>query len=297
MKWGMPYMGNKSDIASSLSMMFPKAENFYDLFGGGGAMTHYLAANKAHKYKNFHYNEIVPSTADLFKRAINGEFSCDNFKPEWISREDFFARKDNDAYVRICWSFGNNQKDYLFGEDIESYKKSMHMAVVFNEFDDVAARVFGFKKWPEKYNTIKLRRSFLAECVRKSGGKKQLQQLDRLQQLQRLERLQRLEQLEELGNISITALDYRDVQIKPNAVVYCDIPYENTGKYIMPFNKKAFLDWAATRDFPVFISEYKIEDERFKIVYSVEKTVKLSPKGTSKQLDGLEKLYWNGKTI
>lgn len=289
MNFGIPYMGNKSDIVASLALNFPAAENFYDLFGGGFSVTHYMLTNKAHKYKNFHYNEIVPSTVELVKKAINGDFNYDKFKPEWISREDFFKRID-DPYVRICWSFGNNQKAYLFGTDIEAYKKSMHMAVVFEQFDETAKKVLGLSAWPKQVDTIKARRMYLAQKIRFDLKKdcKQLEQLERLERLQQLEQLQRLE---------LTALDYRDVVIKPNSVVYCDIPYKGTAEYLKEFSHKEFFDWAATREFPVYISEYNISDTRFKLVYSVKKSVKLSQTNQHKMKDDNEKLYWNQKVL
>lgn len=104
-------------------------------------MTHYLLKEKPHWYKHFHYNEIESSTVELVKAAIRGDFNEKKFKPAWISREEFFAQKDQDAYVRICWSFGNNQKDYIFSKEIELYKKSLHMAIVFDEFDDTVQQV------------------------------------------------------------------------------------------------------------------------------------------------------------
>ena len=107
-KYGIPYMGSKDKIAGSLALNFPQKKHFYDLFGGGFSVTHYMLINRARDYEHFYYNEIVPSTVELVRKAIAGEYSYDRFKPEWISREQFFKRID-DAYVRICWSFGNNQ--------------------------------------------------------------------------------------------------------------------------------------------------------------------------------------------
>lgn len=299
MNFGIPYMGNKADIVESLALNFPAAENFYDLFGGGFSVTHYMLTNKAHKYKYFHYNEIVPSTVELVKKAINGDFNYDKFKPEWISREDFFKRID-DPYVRIIWSFGNNQKNYMFNEDIEKYKKSLHMAVVFNEFDSISKKVLGFDKWPKQVDSIFKKRIYCRQKVRhdsKQKGRGQLQQLQRLQRLQRLEQLERLQQLEQLEQLqqlerlTITSLDYRDVIIKPNSVVYCDIPYKGTAGYLGNFNHKEFYDWAATRDFPVYISEYNIDDPRFKLIYKVDRKTKLSQKGCTDHHS--EKLYIN----
>ena len=308
--FGIPYMGSKAKIAASIALNFPSAENFYDLFGGGFSMTHYMLENKAKRYKHFHYNEINAHIVGLVKRAIAGEFNYDRYKPEWISREDFFKRKDTDAYVRCIWSFGNGQKSYLFGEDIEPYKKSMHMAVVFDEFDDLAVKTLGFKGWPKSENTITKKRLYLRRKIEhyrvtkipehlhkylSESQREKLNQIDnlrKLQQLERLERLERLEQLEQLERLSFSAKDYRDVEIRPNSVVYCDIPYKGTADYLNSFDHKAFYEWVMTRDFPVYVSEYSLDDSRFKLVYSVDKRSLLSADKSVGNKS--EKLFWNG---
>ena len=303
--YGMPYMGSKDGIISSISPFLPEAENFYDIFGGGGSVTHFMMLNKSNKYRYFHYNEIVESTANLFKDAIDGKYSYDIFKPEWVSRDDFFKRKDHDAYIRICWSFGNIQRCYLFGKEIEQYKRSIHQAVVFSEFNDIAIKYLGIKSWPTNVDTIKKRRAYLRQKIKfnfkleKIGRIKRLQQLEQLerlqqlQQLQRLERLQQLEQLEQLERLVITSKSYDQIEIKPNSVIYCDPPYKNTTSYLNSFNKNLFLDWAANIDYPLFISEYDINDSRFDLIYTVEKRSMLSADKTVG--NKLEKLYWNRK--
>ena len=40
----------------------------------------------------------------MFLDAIEGKFADET---RWISREDFFALKDTDTMVSVCWSFGN----------------------------------------------------------------------------------------------------------------------------------------------------------------------------------------------
>lgn len=40
MNYGLPYLGSKSKIANDIISLFPPAENFYDLFAGGCAITH-----------------------------------------------------------------------------------------------------------------------------------------------------------------------------------------------------------------------------------------------------------------
>jgi site-specific DNA-adenine methylase len=317
-------MGSKAKIVPSLAMNLPPATHFYDLFGGGFSVTHYMMEHKASRYKHFHYNEIKADVVELVKRAIAGEYNYKKFKPPWVSREDFFRLKDHDAYVRCCWSFGNDQKTYLFGEDIEAYKKSMHMAVVFDQFDPLAAEVLGFEKWPFNVISVKQKRIYLRQKIefyRKTKiprilhqflSEKQLQtisgynqvkeleqleRLERLQELQQLERLERLqqleqlEQLEQLQQLTCTSKDYREVEILPDSIVYCDIPYQGTADY-GAFNHKEFFDWAATREFPVYISEYNISDKRFKLVYDIDKRSLLSS-NKNKCVNKSEKLYWN----
>ncbi len=294
-KWGCPYMGSKDKIAESIAMIFPKATHFYDLFGGGFSISHCMVLNKRHRFQHFHYNEIKADIVDLVKRAVAGEFNYDSFKPKWISREDFFDNLD-DPYIRVCWSFGNNQKTYLFG-DIEPYKKSMHMAVIFDQFDETASKVLGFSSWPSEVKTVKQRRFYLGQKVAfdsKGMSRGELQQLQQLERLQQLEQLQRLEQFERLERLHFTALDYRDVEILPSSVVYCDIPYQGTGCYGNNFNHKDFFDWAASRPFPVYISEYNIDDHRFKLVYTVDKRSEFSVKKSNTIMS--EKVYWNGVT-
>ena len=297
-KYGIPYMGSKSKICKDIAFYFPNAKNFYDLFGGGFAVTHYMMTQESDRYETFHFNEIKSGVVDLIKRAIAGEFNYEVFKPAWITREDFFA--SDDAYVKVCWSFGNNQKDYMFGKNIEAYKKSMHQAVVFDEFDDLAEMTLGFKNWPKEVTTIKQKRLYLRqkiehyrvtkipEDLHKFLSKKQMEQLGRLQQLEQLEQVEQLQQLKQL---QITALDYRNVKILKDSVVYCDIPYFKKTDYQNDFNHQEFFHWAAKRDFPVYVSEYNIDDSRFKLVFEIEKRSTLSASGFGGEK--IEKLYWN----
>ena len=98
MRYGMPYKGSKNSIAAEIISILPPAKHFYDIFGGGGAMTH--AAALSGKYQYIHYNELNPLICKGFKMAVNGEFKHER---RWISREYFHAHKGDDPYVAICW--------------------------------------------------------------------------------------------------------------------------------------------------------------------------------------------------
>ena len=129
MRYGMPYMGSKNDIAKYLIDILPAGERFVDLFGGGAAMTH--AACLSNKWKKVYYNELNPLVVDLFKRSISGEFS--KTKPEWISREKSKERRDKDGMIAYVWSFGNKGGNYLYSKEIEPWKEALHYARVFND--------------------------------------------------------------------------------------------------------------------------------------------------------------------
>jgi site-specific DNA-adenine methylase len=294
-EFGLPYQGSKDKIIPSLAMFFPKAEHFYDLLGGGGSVTHYMMLHKINNYTNFHYNELRPGIAKLFKESIEGKYNYNSYKPPWLSKVDFDNLSADDAFNRLVWSFGANYRDYQCNADTEIKKKSLHNAIVFDDFDGFAAKVFGFNVWPLSFNSIKKRRLLLsARC-------KKLNLTIRLEQLEKLERLQQLENIQPIsGKLSITSKDYRDVEILPNSVIYCDIPYIHTGGYgnnknISSFDHKAFYDWAANIDAPVFISEYTLEDNRFKHIYSIKKMALMRAK--EKREIKEEKLFWNGKTL
>lgn len=119
-KYGLPYQGSKSKLAERIVALLPPATHLYDVFAGGCAVAH--AALLSGKFKEVHANDITDSVT-LFEDALNGKYENES---RWISREDFFRLKDSDPYVRIVWSFGNNQRRYLYSREIEPYKKAVH---------------------------------------------------------------------------------------------------------------------------------------------------------------------------
>lgn len=84
---------------------------------------------------------------------------------------------------------------------------------------------------------------------------------DRIKSLERLERLERLNGVSSPVKPTRLCLDYRDVEIAPDSTVYCDIPYIGTTKYISgDFDHNAFYEWALSRPFDVYISEYSMPE-------------------------------------
>jgi site-specific DNA-adenine methylase len=297
-KYGIPYMGSKGSHAEQILSLIPEADNLYDLFGGGFSISHCALSSFRKKWKHVHYNEIKADVVDLVIKAINGDFNYSKFKPKWISKEEFKQKKDQDAYIRLIWSFGNNQKNYLFNPELEFFKKSVHNAVVFSEFDQTAKELLGFDRWPDGYGSIKKRRIFYRSALRgkmrSEFSAKTRHELADLQQLEQLQQLQQLERLQQLEPFSTSSLDYRKVPIKENSVIYCDPPYKGTADYGNGFNSTEFLIWAKEHKTPIFISEYEIKHPGFFRIYAKTTIKKLTAKTKSGERGvAIENLYAN----
>ena len=296
-RFGISYMGSKNQIVKALISQLPSAKYFIDLFAGGCAMTH--GAMLSGKYERFIANDISDAPS-LFQRAINGEFRDEK---RWISRDDFFALKDKEPYIRYCWSFGNKGDGYLYSREIEPYKKAFWEFAVFKNPQPL--RAYGFNvdellDLPTSYERRIAFRQYLAKIpfvdkkgshfyyklseLKKYKGFYNNTRLGRLQSLESLERLQRLEKQESFKSLEIHQGCYKKVELpEPSeCVIYCDPPYINTAGYIGDFNHDEFYDWCiekAKQGYKVFISEYDMPRDRFKSVFSIEKRQTLNGKG------------------
>lgn len=364
-KYGLPYQGSKNAIADWVIEHLPGSGTLVDLFCGGCAVTH--AALLSGKWERIIANDLHGDAPQLFMDAIAGKYTTETEK-RWISREDFFRLKDTDAYVRLCWSFGNDGNTYLYAKEIEPFKKRLHELVFA---DTVAERMSAWRAFVAEFNRLnrdmdvlsgKARRlcaecgaapveradgSIDAENTRKSvfrahskeireymraalrDSEKRASDVDRLlgtngmaghyfgesqwelpteeayeemktiipgltvpwatlnEKLNTLEILQRLQSLQSL---QVSGLDYRDVKIPGDAVVYCDIPYNCTAdNYGVRFDRAAFLDWADIQTAPIIISEYCIDDDRFTMLAEVEKRQLMQ--GAKHQKKVTERLY------
>ena len=253
-KYGFPYKGSKNKLAEKIVKLFPDAENFYDLFCGGCAITH--RALIENRWKNYVINDIDSRCPKLFLDAINGKFKDET---RWISREDFYKLKDTDPYVAFCWSFGNNLRDYLYAKDLEPYKKAWHYALYFSDYTEAK------KLLNEKIEEIDKEKNFYKKYLLSKKYVKYNPRIDKLQGLHNLRRLQSLESLESLERLETSNLSYNEFEIKPNSIIYCDIPYFNTNSYgkknVNTFDYKCFYDWCKNQKELVFISSYDMPDD------------------------------------
>ncbi len=266
--YGLPYMGSKNRIAAKVINALPAAKHLYDMFAGGCAITH--AAALSGKFEHIHFNDLNGSVTQLFLDAVNGKYANET---RWINRETFFALKDTDPYVSICWSFGNDERAYMYGVHLETWKRAYWNAVVhgdYSEFEAIGIRI------PQHCRTRAGVRTYIRthheQCkqtyIRYMGdyGEK-MQSLQRLQRLERLQMLQRLQRLFELPSLERSVLSYEQLQIEPDSVIYCDPPYKDTHGYISgAFDHEAFYEWCIKQTAPVYISEYNMPEDRFRVV-------------------------------
>lgn len=282
MRYGIPYKGCKSKYAEQILSHIPSADNFYDLFCGGGAITH--CALLQNRWKNYIMNDIDEGLSQLFVDAVNGKYKDEK---RWISREEFLKLKDTDAYVRYIWSFSNNGRDYMFSKEIEETKRLGHNAVVFNDIEPLEKYLSMDLSELRQIDNFRDRKRYIMSLYQKTIKAKGL---ERLEHLERLERLQRLDNTSnKLINLN---QDYRNVEIKSNSVIYCDIPYKDTDGYERKTNKssfdyESFYDWCERQTEPVFISEYTMPDNRFKCIMEIEKTSSFCATNNKKTVEKL----------
>ena len=281
MRYGIPYKGCKSKYAEQILSYIPSADNFYDLFCGGGAITH--CALLQNRWKNYIMNDIDKGLSQLFVDAVNGKYKDEK---RWISREEFFKLKDTDAYVRYIWSFGNNGRDYIYGKNVEEIKRLGHNAVVFNDIEPLEKYLSMDLSELYKVDNFRDRKRYITRLYKKAKITKCLQHLENLERLQRLDNISN-----KLINLN---QDYRNVEIKSNSVIYCDIPYKDTDGYEKKTNKSSFdydyfYDWCENQTEPVFISEYTMPDNRFKCIMEIEKTSTYCATNNNKKT--VEKLF------
>lgn len=285
--YGMLYMGSKSGIAEWVISKLPPADVFVEPFAGGCAVTH--AAILSGKYKRIIFNDITDST-QVFLDAIRGRFKDED---RWISREDFKRLKDTDPYVRLCFSFGNDQRTYAYG-DMEPYKRAFHYAVVFQDLDPFKELGIPIPKSVVRSDNRKSRRLSVKRYLKWARGNsigslQRLQSLERLERLQSLESLQSLQRLESLQSLeSLESLqnyqgDYRDIPIptKESCVIYCDPPYRGTAGYLNKFDFGEFDDWCRAHKDNLFISEYNMPKD-FRMISAIGKRSLLASNGCGK---------------
>src|SRR3990167_6526270 len=191
--YGIPYMGSKEKILDLIQYIFDRESNkkyLIDPFCGGFSVCAYVLENTKFKVLANDLNKYVIA---LYKEILfNKSQEIKKVWLDWVSGERFKDVKDNPSkypdwyvgYVLTIWSFGNSQKCYLFGKDIEGLKKQAHVYLMENGYNGIPqTRTRLVKEFKEK---------------EKHSGRFELEQLEQLERLERLEQLEQLERLKRL---------------------------------------------------------------------------------------------------
>lgn len=263
MKYGLPYKGSKNKLAERILSILPNKEHFFDLFCGGCAVSH--AALLRRTFKTIHINDINRMCPELFIAALEGKYVDEK---RWISREDFYKLKDTDPYVAIVWSFGNNMRDYLYSREREPLKRAVHYALVFEDYGPGLELGYDFSFLREikgklpRYRAIK---TYLSGGDGVCHSFKSAEHYDRLQSFERYVHLPFSPFSCGRAELSYSSVDYADVAIPKDSVIYCDIPYKGSNVYntAEEFDYERFYRWCAEQEEPVFISSYEMPADQF----------------------------------
>jgi site-specific DNA-adenine methylase len=250
---GMPYQGSKSRIATQIVEYFPQADTFVDLFFGGGAVTH--AAMLSGKFHNFIANDLR-KTPQAWNKAVD---ALDDEYDRFVSKEEFLA--SDDMIVKMLWSFGASCRTYA--------DAGIH---------ELAARMIMSSSVEERYSSWL---KFLKKIQGHEGNF-----YNDFQRINSVTALRWLKTLEGLLTVIPSNLDYREVEIPKDSVVYCDPPYSGTQNYGKRFDHDAFWEWCRSMEYPVYVSEMAAPDD-FISIWSCEKTVCFNKTSAKKRTENL----------
>lgn len=91
------------------------------------------------------------------------------------------------------------------------------------------------------------------------------------------------------AKLTTTMGDYRESEILPDSVIYCDPPYSNTMGYQVEFDHEAFYQWCEKQTALVLISEYWMPEDRFVCIAEFERKSTFS--ATNNSLSRIEKVF------
>ena len=180
---------------------------------------------------------------------------------------------------------GNRLQSYERKERLDDLKKSV------NVFETCVGNVLQHCEKKERLDNLKKSVNLTGtNCRNVLENQEQKERLDNLKKsvtmgrniighvINNQEQKERLDSLkkEQVDNMTFFNKDYRDVPIPNNAIIYCDIPYKNTGTYNKEaFDYESFYSWCeekAQQGYKVYISEYTMPEDRFECVKEINST-------------------------
>lgn len=267
---GLPYRGSKRQHAKKICDFIllenPNLEHFYDLFGGGGAVS--LEMSK--RGINVYYSEIHKPIFDIFDKIKRDGITYDDFKI-YPSRERFF--NDATPIEKLCFSFGSDFRSYIYGKHKEAEKKAL--------FDEV------LKYHSENDVSLKEAKGIIGK-KHNLGNSPKLEHLPKLGQLEKIS-------LMDLSNVTFSNSCYLDVEITTplqKTVLYVDAPYENTEAYHkINFDFEKLDKYINQSPFKIYRSEY-VEIEDLTKCLEIKTKCSLGDDNAKPAIEKLFKNFW-----
>lgn len=245
-------------------------------FSFGNNFRNYMYNEKIEPYKRaYHYAIVLDDfqplselfdneTVDMLKKSVEGETDNKQRRLKFTSAlGNYIIGLSKEAEVRKTINItGTNCRNVLENiqckERLDSLKKSVNVfkTCVGNVLQNYEKK----ERFDELRQTVAMCRNIIGHVI---NNQEQKEQLDSLKK-------------EQVDNITFFNNDYLDVPIPKNAVIYCDIPYKNTGTYNKEaFDYESFYSWCeekAQQGYKVYISEYTMPEDRFECVKEINST-------------------------
>lgn len=258
--FGLCYQGSKNGICKELFDYMPNGERFIDLFGGGGAMSHY--AYLTQRYKEVCYNEFNEDLVEVIRQVTTATLP----PLRWISRQEF-KNPYCPYFFKLLYSFGCNLQDYFCAIEKENLYHELYEIIIEKKYNNALSCLLKEKdregfEYLYYLNDYYSRRKLVSELLNLTVNDISISPVARYLRMQNMCNI----------NLTITNSSYKNYVYKEGDVVYCDPPYENTRQegYLTVFNSKKFYEWALSREYSVYISSYKLPAD-FHLVAEIKK--------------------------
>ena len=268
---------------------------------------HHLFFAETPKAARLHWRKFVREFAlvqeDIKTLSTEVEKLCEECNVEVLRKEDGIidAARIKDNIYKVL---SRDIREYMRKALKTSGRKAVDVDRLLGT-NGMAGHYFGESQWflptQEAYKKMQTMLPDLtipwAELNEKLQRLQRLQKLQRLQRLQRLQSFENLERLERLENLQsvqnperlhLSFKDYKNIKIKEDSIIYCDIPYKGVSKYgKIPFDYERFYEWACEQSQPIFISEYWMPKDWFECIWQKEKTSSYGPGNNRRTIEKL----------
>ena len=320
MKYGLPYKGSKNKLAERIVDFLPKRDHLIDLFCGGCAVSHaaLLTDKFPHIHINdenwmcpqLFLDALAGKYKDECRWVSREEFHRLKTTDPYVAMVWSFGNNMRDYLysadieplkraIHYAMFFRDYQPADELGFDLrfldgitDIHDKYIKVKDFFRNTQHPRCQHF---EGGVRLRQIGERRAYNRHpCALKVGGGtstiadrqnckilKPETELHRLQYMERNRSMQFQPSTITPDRITSSVLDYEQVYIPDDSVIYCDPPYAGTDAYKRDkgnqFDYPRFYDWCCRQAQPVFISSYHMPADRFELVKAFSHRCTLSP--------------------